>query len=129
MAVEKIIFIGSENNFLSPRMKKTSRSTHAFVDYEFIEDSQDAVELLTDNGYQLIGLEISSNSIDLSKLSLAANAKVCLILGSEKNGISDSLLSRCETVVHIPMKGKNSSMNVASACAIAVYEITKQLSA
>jgi tRNA G18 (ribose-2'-O)-methylase SpoU len=37
------------------------------------------------------------------------------------------LLDVSDVTVHIPMRGHNSSMNVASACAIATYDIARRL--
>jgi tRNA G18 (ribose-2'-O)-methylase SpoU len=50
-----------------------------------------------------------------------------LILGSENYGVDMELLSLSDFVVNIPMLGTNSSMNVASACSIVSYELTRQL--
>ena len=50
-----------------------------------------------------------------------------LILGDENFGVSEFVLEQCDAVVHINMYGNNSSMNVAQATSIALYEFTKQL--
>jgi len=52
---------------------------------------------------------------------------VALVIGDENSGISEEILSQCKKQVHITMFGKNSSMNVSQAAAIALYELTKQL--
>ena len=52
---------------------------------------------------------------------------VCLIVGAENTGIDTSLLALSGLTVHIPMAGKNSSMNVISAASIACYEMIKYL--
>ncbi len=46
-----------------------------------------------------------------------------LILGNEKHGISPEILKICDDSIHIPMYGKNSSMNAAMSLAIASYHI------
>ena len=51
-----------------------------------------------------------------------------LVVGSERNGIQHEILTCADSVYHIPMYGQNSSMNVAQATSIALYEITKLLS-
>ncbi len=50
-----------------------------------------------------------------------------LVLGSEGEGVSKSLIERADTVVSIPMKGKITSLNVSSAGAIAMWELLRSL--
>ena len=77
------------------------------------------------SGYRIISLELSSASIDIRKLQVRASDQICLVLGSENTGVSRALLDMSEQTVHIPMLGQHSSMNVATACAIATFEITR----
>jgi 23S rRNA (guanosine2251-2'-O)-methyltransferase len=51
---------------------------------------------------------------------------LCLILGSEGKGISPGLQKLLDLKVSIPMQGANLSLNVATACSVFCYEITKQ---
>jgi len=48
-----------------------------------------------------------------------------LVLGSEGEGVSKSLMEKADLVVSIPMEGKVNSLNVSSAGAIAMWEIYK----
>ena len=57
----------------------------------------------------------------LAALALARRGlrAIGLIAGAEGTGIKQALLDCCDLTVHIAMRGMNSSMNVATACAIA----------
>ncbi len=68
----------------------------------------------------LVALEITAHSSDLYATELPQ--KMALVVGGEQDGIPASVLERCQYAVHIPMFGVNSSMNVATALAIALYE-------
>lgn len=72
-------------------------------------------------GYHWLGLEWTNNSLPISEYK--SNSNILLVIGSEKHGISDELLNQIEHSVHIDMFGINSSMNVASATGIALYQI------
>jgi len=48
-----------------------------------------------------------------------------LVLGSEGEGVSKSLLELADKVLSIPMVGKVNSLNVSSAGAIAMWEVFK----
>jgi 23S rRNA (guanosine2251-2'-O)-methyltransferase len=49
-----------------------------------------------------------------------------IIMGSEEDGISEGILSRCDTIVKIPMSGKIESLNVSVAAGMMLYEVTRQ---
>ena len=49
-----------------------------------------------------------------------------LIVGNETHGMSDFLKSISDRIVNIPLRGKASSLNVASATSIALYEYYRQ---
>lgn len=125
--IEKIIFTGAAPNFKSHRLKKTSRSTYLRVNYEIFEDSHEIVQTLKAKDYLLYALEITSGSIPLHRVQFENHKPLCLVLGNEISGINEGLLAICHKSLHINMYGKNSSMNVAQAAGIALYEITKTI--
>ena len=51
---------------------------------------------------------------------------LAVVLGSEGKGVSKSVLETSDLIATIPMKGKITSLNVASATAIALWEVAKQ---
>lgn len=126
LGVEKIFLTGSSIIPPNPKIKKTSRSTEKYVPYEYEEDPLFVVKKLKSSGYKIVSLEITSDSIDIKEFSIEHNEKICLILGSESAGVCQELLDASDVSIHIPMHGNNSSMNVANACAIATYELTRR---
>jgi 23S rRNA (guanosine2251-2'-O)-methyltransferase len=53
---------------------------------------------------------------------------ICIIMGSEEDGISQELLKLADVRARIPMKGEISSLNVSVATGMVLYERLKQLS-
>ncbi len=51
---------------------------------------------------------------------------LAVVLGSEGKGTSKPVLETADIIATIPMKGKITSLNVASATAIALWEVAKQ---
>jgi TrmH family RNA methyltransferase len=49
-----------------------------------------------------------------------------LVLGNETRGLSRAWREACDALVSIPMAGSASSLNVAAAAAIALYEVARQ---
>jgi tRNA G18 (ribose-2'-O)-methylase SpoU len=125
--IEKIYLTGTSPLPPNRKMMRTSRATEKFVPYEYKENAEAVVNKLKLQGYRITSLEITSSSTDIRQIVLSKEDKVCLILGSENEGVNTRLLTLSDETIHIPMLGENSSINVASACAIAVFEITNQV--
>ncbi len=57
---------------------------------------------------------------DLARLS----GRVCLVLGNERNGITEELTSACKRAVRVPMRGFDESLNVSVTAALLLHFIT-----
>lgn len=126
--VEKIIFCGDTPPDLnSNRLKRTARATITSVSHEYRENIMDTCRELSRNGYRLFSLEIADGSQAIDSITYTGFKKVALILGNENTGIQEEILKISDLKLHINMFGKNSSMNVAQATGIALFEITKSL--
>jgi len=127
LGVERLILSGNTVRPPNRRLSRTARSTDKVVAYEWSDELDAVVARLQAQGYRMVALELTEQSVDLKTVDYRQLEKVCLILGAEQAGVRASLLEIVDYTVHIPMQGLNSSMNVATACAIAVHEITRHL--
>lgn len=111
----------------SSRLKRTARTTHENTLFEERENTFEICQNLKNNGHTLLALEIAEGSIPLETLDYSKIEKPVLIIGNENHGIDANVLQLAHHIIHINMFGKNSSMNVAQATAISLFEITKRL--
>lgn len=51
---------------------------------------------------------------------------ICIVLGSEDEGIAPEHLRLCDEMVHIPLLGKIASLNVSVASGVLLYEVLNQ---
>jgi len=51
---------------------------------------------------------------------------LCLVLGSEGDGLRPLVAKACDVLLTIPMRGKVGSLNVAAAGAVLCYEVARQ---
>lgn len=122
--VRKLIFLGTVLDLTSSRLKKTARSSQDHIRYL---DEQDGTAILAHykkEGYQCIALEITKTSVPITALA-PTSPKMLLLIGNEQDGIAAPLLQLVNNVTHIPMYGRNSSMNVAQAAAIGLFQLCK----
>jgi len=54
--------------------------------------------------------------------------RVCLLFGRESTGLSNTELDQCDALITIPTTKDYRTLNVASACAIILYELRKHVS-
>lgn len=107
----------------SARFRKTARNTQTRLEFQSESDLLEIIEELKAADYEILALEITASSIPLAQSKLTTKKKIALIVGDENHGISEEVMNLTAEVVHIPMYGQNSSMNVAQATAIALYQI------
>jgi tRNA G18 (ribose-2'-O)-methylase SpoU len=127
LGVEHVHLSGASPRPPDAKIRKSSRSAERHVAWSHAADPLQTVATLKVQGWRLVSLELSTQSIPLHTLAVTPGDRICLIVGAETTGVCQALLDVSDATVHIPMRGHNSSMNVASACAIATYEIARRL--
>jgi tRNA G18 (ribose-2'-O)-methylase SpoU len=131
LGIEKLYLCGKTPLPPNAKLNKTSRSTEKYVNYEAYADAAALLATLKKSGALIIALEITSSSIAIDstefKQAVSSNTPICLILGAEDTGVSDTLLAQSDMTAHIPMYGHNSSMNIISAASIVCFEIIRNL--
>lgn len=124
--VKKIFLSTSQVSMMeSNRFKRMSRSTEKYLSFHVEEDIQSLIEHIKSMSIPLYALESTTQSKSITTTT-AKKIKVALLIGSERNGIPSQLLDLCEASFHIPLYGHNSSINVAQATAIALYELQRK---
>ncbi len=123
--VEKIYLHENSTDLINRKVQKTARNTTHQIEHARYSDFRNLIFDLKNNGFFIIGLEITNNSSLIQDFDFKQYPKIALVVGSERNGISD--VNLLDKSIAIPMYGNNSSMNVIHSLAIALYEITNQL--
>lgn len=123
IACEKVLFITNDNTMRETKIKKTASSSFNSIDWKFCKLSDLENEIPPD--YYKIAIETSSDSLSIYKTELPK--KIVFIIGNEIAGIANELLDKCDKIIHIPVFGKNTSLNVSHALAISVFEWQKHV--
>jgi tRNA G18 (ribose-2'-O)-methylase SpoU len=120
--IERIYLIGKTPHPPDRIITKTARNTEKNVLWEYYDDTTEALRIIREKGYKIISAELTDNSTALSQYHFKTDQKICLVAGSEKNGVSQDILDNSDDVIHIPMLGINSSMNLVTALAVITYQ-------
>jgi tRNA G18 (ribose-2'-O)-methylase SpoU len=106
------------------------------VDREIARDAADVVQIssprslppvltrLRAEGYQCVGLEQTTGSQSLYQYQFAY--QTALVIGAERDGLSQDVLNLLDAVFEIPVYGVPASFNVVTATTMAVYEYCRQ---
>ena len=79
---------------------------------------------LRGEGYQLVGLEQTSNSQSIFAFSF--ERRTVLVIGNERTGIEEEILRMLDRAVEIPVYGLPYAHNAATAAVMALYEYCRQ---
>jgi tRNA (guanosine-2'-O-)-methyltransferase len=104
---------------------KTALGTERYLDL-VASPSLDAVTAAHQQGYQVIAIELTDDAKPLHEAVAGLGPDVCLVVGHEDHGVSKPVLSAVDGCAYLPMLGKVGSLNVATAAAIAVYELRRR---
>lgn len=105
------------------RSVRVSMGTVFQVPWTRLPEWNEASTILSEAGFHVGALALDPSAISLREFASASHKKIALLLGSEGDGLTTQALSASDSLVTIPMMNGVDSLNVASACAVALYAI------
>jgi tRNA (guanosine-2'-O-)-methyltransferase len=124
LRVEHLWLVGPTAAPHDAKTQKTALSSQKFLTWSTVADAGVACREVKADGYRLVGIELTDDARPLPELDLATD--VCLALGHEDRGLSRECLAACDAIGYLPLLGKIGSLNVATAAAMAMYEVRRQ---
>ena len=118
-----IIIPDKGNALISADAMKTSAGALSYVPICRVRDFKKTIQTLKENGIQVLACTEKA-SITLYEVDLVS--PVAIILGSEEDGISHTLLRDADHLIKIPMYGNIASLNVSVSAGIVLYEVIRQ---
>jgi 23S rRNA (guanosine2251-2'-O)-methyltransferase len=126
VGIDEIFLCGHTPYPPHKEISKTALGAEKMVAWSYWEQAEDAIEYLKSKGIKIIGLEIHKKAIPIMEWKQKKQqTPFCLVVGNEVGGIPEKIVSQCDELIFLPMKGKKESLNVAIAGAIAMWEIVK----
>ena len=124
--IENIILCGITMIPPNKDIRKVALGATNSVNWQFERNTLDAVTILKENGYHIMGVEQADKSSMLDNFSLP-NKPLALILGNEVNGVSEDVIKLCDEVIEIPQFGTKNSLNVSVATGIVIWELWRKI--
>jgi tRNA G18 (ribose-2'-O)-methylase SpoU len=105
---------------------RTSMGAALSMPFARVDDWPEALTTLSRMGYALVAMTPDAAAPPLREVAvLAAERAVAVVLGHEGEGLAPAALAACRYRARIPMAAGADSLNVATAAAIAFYELTR----
>ncbi len=125
--IEKIILCGITPQPPHREIHKAALGATESVDWVYENDIENTLIVLKSNGYTVVGVEQTSDSILIDKFSVIKNKKYALVLGNEVDGLSDDTLGAYDFFIEIPQHGTKHSLNVSVCGGIVMWEFFRIL--
>jgi 23S rRNA (guanosine2251-2'-O)-methyltransferase len=108
-----------------PKLTKTALGAEASVGWSHHPDAAAIAAELRARGHHLWALEAGAGSTSLFDPDLVAptDQPLVIVVGHEVSGVDPRIVRCCERVIHIPMLGIKTSLNVSVALGIVCYAL------
>ena len=126
--VEAIYLCGITACPPNAEIHKTALGAEDSMNWQYFNNTQEAVEKLHEAGYIVCAVEQAEGSVMLEKLQLDKQKKYAIIMGNEVKGVQQEVVDRCDLCVEIPQYGTKHSLNVSVTTGIVIWDFFKQLS-
>lgn len=107
---------------INETVAKTSAGALGHILISRVSNLNNTIKKLKQNGMWVYAVELGGE--DIYKQNLQGD--LCLVVGSEGDGISQLVKKNCDGILTLPMFGKVNSLNASVACGVAVFEAVRQ---
>lgn len=125
--VQKIILCGITPQPPHREIHKAALGATESVDWSYENDINVTINDLKSQGFEVIGIEQTTNSTMITDFKIDNTKKYAVILGNEVEGISDEALQNIDSFIEIPQLGTKHSLNVSVCGGIVMWEFAKAL--
>ena len=125
-ALEKIYLCGITAKPPHKEILKTAIGATSSVDWEHQISTAEVVQKLKNDGYFIIGIEQTNESISLQNFKLDKTKKYAIVLGNEVKGVDDDVLKLVDASIEVPQFGTKHSLNVSVCGGLIIWDLFKQ---
>ena len=119
--IKKIFLCGYTATPPKKQIDKVALGAEKWIPWEHYDNPKVPIKNLKKEGVEIVGLEKTDSSQSVSEASF--NYPIALVVGQEVSGMDMDLVEMCDKIIHIPMRGKKSSLNVSVAVGAALQSI------
>lgn len=123
--IEAVYMCGITATPPSAEIHKTALGAEDSVNWQYFEDTMQAVDKLKNEGYTVLAVEQVEGSLKLGNFAFEPKKKYALIMGNEVKGVRQDVVDACHQALEIPQYGTKHSMNVSVTAGIVMWEVER----
>ena len=123
--VDGVVFQSRRAAGITPLVYKASAGAIEHVNLSEIVNIKHALAKMKERDIVIIGAEAGSKT---GLWDSVMTAPLALVVGSEGEGLRQTVRGMCDIIVNLPMRGMVNSLNVSVATGIIAYEVLRQRS-
>lgn len=108
----------------SAEIHKSALGAEDSVPWEHREDTLALVEALRADGYTIVSVEQTENSVSLNAFTPKKGVKYALVFGNEVDGVQQSVVDASDFSLEIPQRGTKHSLNVSVSVGVVLWHFT-----
>lgn len=120
LGIDGILLTPNSCDPLNRRAVRVSMGSVFLVPWTWMTED---LSSLHDYGFKTAAMALTKNSILLDNPILKSIPRLAVVMGTEGDGLPQSVIAEADYVVRIPMSHNVDSLNVASAAAVAFWEL------
>lgn len=125
--IEKIFLTGITGTPPHREIQKTALGATESMAWEYAENPAQVILSLQAQGYTIIAVEQTTESIPLGEFLPDPLKKYCLVFGNEIHGVSEAVIALADSALEIPQAGIKHSLNISVCLGIVVWEVFRKL--
>lgn len=122
--IKKILLCGITASPPRKEISKTALGADEIVEYEYFDDTEEAIEWLHERNIRVVAVELAKNAKLYSDFDYTFPC--ALVFGHEVYGVSDEVMELVDDAVYLPMLGRANSLNVSVCGGIAIYDALRK---
>ena len=111
----------------SAEIHKSALGAEFSVEWGYEKDTLALVKRLKEEGYTVLSVEQTVNSVMLDKFKPETGRKYALVFGNEVDGVQQEVVDASDGVLEIPQYGTKHSLNISVSAGIVLWHIASAL--
>lgn len=111
----------------SAEIHKSALGAEFSVEWGYEKDTLSLVKRLKEEGYTVLSVEQTVNSVMLDKFKPETGRKYALVFGNEVDGVQQEVVDTSDGVLEIPQYGTKHSLNISVSAGIVLWHIASAI--
>lgn len=111
----------------SAEIHKSALGAEFSVEWGYEKDTLSLVKRLKEEGYTVLSVEQTVNSVMLDKFKPETGRKYALVFGNEVDGVQQEVVDASDGVLEIPQYGTKHSLNISVSAGIVLWHVASAL--